>query len=567
MFKKILLTFLLANFLFLSVFSKPVQAQSPQAISTWYQQTFFEWYDKVYDAQNQDEIFGERYTAAQVEWVLFGTFSFIINRVGSRHLNWCVIHLWQTGISGSIGSFFQNLVTTCPEAVTDLNALFLWAGAGVGVFGADTKPLPFASTIPVEKPPPPPSNYNLFPSRGLSFVGYLKNVGSKLKIIPETQAQGFGANRALRGIDNLWRFVRDITYFVLIIVIIVLAFMIMFRVKLSPQTVVTLQSAIPKVIITLILVTFSYAIAGFMVDLMYVVLGLIAALFTSPDGISNQTWAEMFQAFTVNNTLGVLFIYVVLFFVGVIYSFIAYFGALAGVGGAWAGGIFGAFLAILAAIVLLIVMVVLSLRIVWMMIRNYVEILLLTAFSPIMIVGGAVGVLGFGAWARQMAARLAVYPVVAILLVFTFYFLATAFGGSVGGSDWILARIPFHPRQESLISASTSWDPPLTIGSGAIELLFLFVSVVTLTLIPRAAEIVRGAFSGRPFAMGTAIGDALGPARWAGRQAEGQTMGRLAERWGIGGGTNWAQQTVSRAAVRRGHARVTDESTGAIRRT
>ena len=49
---------------------------------------------------------------------------------------------------------------------------------------------------------------------------------------------------------------------------------------MSPQTIVTIQSALPKIVVTLILVTFSYAIAGFMVDLVYVVMGLFSQFFT-----------------------------------------------------------------------------------------------------------------------------------------------------------------------------------------------------------------------------------------------------------------------------------------------
>jgi hypothetical protein len=45
---------------------RPVQAQE------WYDQNPFEFFTKVYDPSNSDEIFGERYTAAQVQWVLWG---------------------------------------------------------------------------------------------------------------------------------------------------------------------------------------------------------------------------------------------------------------------------------------------------------------------------------------------------------------------------------------------------------------------------------------------------------------------------------------------------------------
>src|SRR5258708_14361646 len=56
--------------------------------------------------------------------------------------------------------------------------------------------------------------------------------------------------------------------------------MIMFRVKISPQVVVSVQSALPKIAIALVLVTFSYAIAGFLIDIMYVFVGLFSLVFS-----------------------------------------------------------------------------------------------------------------------------------------------------------------------------------------------------------------------------------------------------------------------------------------------
>src|SRR3989344_4824066 len=79
MFKKLLLIFLSVNILLLSGFSPFVRSARAQE-STWFRQSFYEWYTKVYDtdATPADEIYGERYTAAQVEWVIkeFGGFWF-----------------------------------------------------------------------------------------------------------------------------------------------------------------------------------------------------------------------------------------------------------------------------------------------------------------------------------------------------------------------------------------------------------------------------------------------------------------------------------------------------------
>jgi len=49
---------------------------------TWYNQPFVEWYLKVYDTTNPSEIFGERYTAAQVQWVIWSLISLPLNFFG-----------------------------------------------------------------------------------------------------------------------------------------------------------------------------------------------------------------------------------------------------------------------------------------------------------------------------------------------------------------------------------------------------------------------------------------------------------------------------------------------------
>ena len=97
-------------------------------------------------------------------------------------------------------------------------------------------------------------------------------------------AQGLGF-ASLDPILNLWKIFRNVAYFFFIVILIVLGFMIMFRQKISGQAAVTAQQAIPSVVVSLILVTFSYAIAGFMVDLMYVLMYLIIGLFS---GITTQ---------------------------------------------------------------------------------------------------------------------------------------------------------------------------------------------------------------------------------------------------------------------------------------
>src|SRR3990167_2729153 len=66
------LIFIILSFSFVPL----VHAQAETGM--WYKQSFQEWITKVDDSP-ENEIFGERYTAAQVQWVIYGLFYFILN--------------------------------------------------------------------------------------------------------------------------------------------------------------------------------------------------------------------------------------------------------------------------------------------------------------------------------------------------------------------------------------------------------------------------------------------------------------------------------------------------------
>ncbi|KXK26499.1 MAG: hypothetical protein TR69_WS6001000503 [candidate division WS6 bacterium OLB20] len=70
----------------------------------------------------------------------------------------------------------------------------------------------------------------------------------------------------LRPILGFWTWARNISYGFFIIVMIVIAFMILFRQQLGGQTVITLANSLPSVIIALVLVTFSYPLSALFID-------------------------------------------------------------------------------------------------------------------------------------------------------------------------------------------------------------------------------------------------------------------------------------------------------------
>ena len=54
--------------------------------------------------------------------------------------------------------------------------------------------------------------------------------------------------------------------------------MIMFRMKINPQTVINIENALPRIVVAMLLITFSFAIAGFLIDMMYVLIAIIISL-------------------------------------------------------------------------------------------------------------------------------------------------------------------------------------------------------------------------------------------------------------------------------------------------
>lgn len=121
----------------------------------------------------------------------------------------------------------------------------------------------------------PPASGIAWVSDGLQQAGF----------IPKTMAsEGIGF-AAIQPFSSLWKIFRDLSYMLLVIVLIAIGFMIMFRAKINPQTVISVENALPKIVIALILITFSFAIAGFMIDIMYILIGLIVSILSNnPNG-------------------------------------------------------------------------------------------------------------------------------------------------------------------------------------------------------------------------------------------------------------------------------------------
>lgn len=178
------------------------------------------------------------------------------------------------------------------------------------------------------------------------------------------------------GIDTLWSVTRNIAYIGFVVVMIVVGFMIMFRNKVGGQTIVTVGNAIPKIVVGLVLVTFSFAIAGIILDISGILMRVISGVLQSDVAIHN-IW-QLLVGTTIGSAPAV----------GL--------GAGAGLG---IGGIVGLIIhslapvAIVAVFVALIVVIITTfgaVKLWFSLVKTYFSLLVNVVIAPLAIMAGSI---------------------------------------------------------------------------------------------------------------------------------------------------------------------------------
>lgn len=88
----------------------------------------------------------------------------------------------------------------------------------------------------------------------------------------------------LRPIQNFWSWAVRVVYGFLLLIVVIIAFAIMFRQRLSGNVEVTIQNAIPSIALAMILVPLSYAISGLFIDVITVGSNAVHEFLIGADG-------------------------------------------------------------------------------------------------------------------------------------------------------------------------------------------------------------------------------------------------------------------------------------------
>ena len=220
------------------------------------------------------------------------------------------------------------------------------------------------------------------------------------------------------GLQSLWTNVLNLSYLFFVIVMIIAGFMIMFRHKIGGQAMVTLGNVLPNVIIALVVATFSFAIAGLIIDFGGLIIGLIVSVFDLSDtATSIAGFGKLFS----NVFTGELKLATIISAVG---GALGLGGILAGVGGlgalisgpiGWAviGAAVGA-LGLFFALIVLGIIAFGAIKVLITLFKAYFQLLLSVILGPLQITLGAIpgNNKAIMNWVKGVLRSVLVFPVV-----------------------------------------------------------------------------------------------------------------------------------------------------------
>ena len=374
-------------------------------------------------------------------WDAFNQSGFTINTLANTAS--CLFTAHPFGGEGCVQTAFtlnQQTQSMVPTTVVVYN------GEGGGLIGSGSK---FMAMM-----------YNNQPASGIEYTASLLNDGFGIAEPAYAQVSGSGA-AVISPVQKLWQVFRNISYLFFILIFVAVGVMIMFRQKLNPQTVISVQNALPGLIVALILVTFSFFLSGLIIDLAFLGTQLLGIIFLSQVGGVKDIGAAAGHVTQLLNTQNVINMFVNIVFNGDLWSqanvagtsfselifqrstngtVMGILGALATcfnpiglavvagsgpLGAAVGAGVCaglgwgigsqsGFIVSALMFIILLIGLIQALIRLFFALITSYVIIVITTIFSPLIILFSAVPGNGnvLGMWWKSLLGNVLVFPAV-----------------------------------------------------------------------------------------------------------------------------------------------------------
>ncbi len=371
----------------------------------------------------------------------------------------------------------------------------------------------------------------LKPVGSTDYIAYVtRNLANK-RIIPQTYAAYTGPGigfESFTGLLGIWKAFRNVAYMVFIVVFVLYGFMMIFRVKIDPKTVTSFEMALPKLIVTLLLITFSYAIVGFLVDLMYVSLNLIASILGTAGLIKAPVYYNNISAVSGNQGLVLSFLMNLLFslfassqiMIVLFGTFPAGWGVISGIISALFGFIFWIFI--------VIALVFIYGQLFFNLLKAYLSIIISLIFAPLILLQNVLpGRDSFGEWVRGITANLMAFPATFFFLCLSAilmfqplaYFTDQVGGGGASLNLWHIANL----SGSSFEMGGWPIIYPNWAGTGVTSsvAVMAFIGLGLLLMANKYVKMVQDAFKVKPFPYGSGINEAMGMGiKYAGKGVE-----------------------------------------------
>jgi len=240
----------------------------------------------------------------------------------------------------------------------------------------------------------------------VNLAYYGKYMAGKVPVLNQTAfaADVDGGPFSLQLVLKVWEKMRNLAYGALAVFMLAIGVMVMLRQKINPQTVITVQAAIPRVIIAVILITFSYPIAAFAIQLILPLSAMAIGLLQIPAAYSGLPASV---ALVLPVVMGVI-------------------------------GIPGAGLLVLIGIIMCVVIIILLIKVVFKIFLSYVKIIFSVLTAPITFAWGAIpgNELATVNWLKTLVVNIISVPIMFFgigLAIFVAIELALAVSNSLGG--------------------------------------------------------------------------------------------------------------------------------------
>jgi len=327
-----------------------------------------------------------------------------------------------------------------------------------------------------------------------SGIDYLANLPKRLIFVEKAEAQEGSFIEQLTVLQPIWTTFRNLSYLLFALILVFIGFAIMFRMKISPQAVITIQAALPRIVLALILITFSYAIVGLMLDLMFFINHTIGITFNNIIGqltgwagwrnflttifnfLSPSDDPYIGPAVTAFNTMAV----------GLSYFFIFV---------NWVFPIAGLILTLILSIVIAIALA----RCLFVILKSITMIVINIIFAPLRILMGAMpGSTAITDWFKDLFSNILILP---LMLVF-FYISAYLIMASAPEASGFTSGLGIGGLGAIWKAATGQTTENLTV-----LMVLPFCGIGLLLMAPKVSEIIQGMITKKPFDYGSAIGE------------------------------------------------------------